>query len=449
MPVSRLLRAGVKLEETSKYALPCDGLDAFISHAWMSPWWLKRLTLLLQFYCKSALVVSCFSAAVLFVFDVAGFLPTVHVPTSVNFPGKINISSNFAVDVSPWSSAPIVLSLIMLFLGPELCGGQRDKSVFFDMACISQDDEELRSEGIASLAGFLDKSKELVVLWSPDNLTRTWCVFELAVYSALADNGRRKITWCPLHFYGIMVVIYLASGLAFFLFMVSLIVQVPNGKYAALSAILAALSFITAMAFHWGRMFMREKHGLLTDVAKFEVEHTKCAVASDKEFIKQSIEHWYGNESNFNDYVRGPMAATIDRALGGIEGSYRLCLMATTANLWLEFSFVAAYMRAGAPWDAIASQVLWALSKGFCMLPVWLKLALIVMDMRRHKQTTKAADMALSLLLAIVWSMTLYCTSLLGTVARDSGLVMSLAWFAFFTFLSYIVFAVFSPSHNA
>ena len=53
---------------------------------------------------------------------------------------------------------------------------------FLDKACISQESTETMTEGISNLHVFLQRSKRLVILWSPDYFTRLWCTWEVAVY---------------------------------------------------------------------------------------------------------------------------------------------------------------------------------------------------------------------------------------------------------------------------
>ena len=54
----------------------------------------------------------------------------------------------------------------------------RQKLVFLDKVCVPQDQEELKKASIHGLSAFLDRSEELLVLWSSKYLTRLWCTFE-------------------------------------------------------------------------------------------------------------------------------------------------------------------------------------------------------------------------------------------------------------------------------
>ncbi len=47
--------------------------------------------------------------------------------------------------------------------------------VFMDKLCISQANMNLKAKGIQGLGAFLDCSKTLTILWSPQCFTRLWC----------------------------------------------------------------------------------------------------------------------------------------------------------------------------------------------------------------------------------------------------------------------------------
>jgi len=380
---------------------------------------------------------------VCFVLDVAGLLPTVLVTASADV---LVLSFPFDVQMSGWSPVPVLASVLALVLGPMLPAGRWDRSVFFDMACISQSDPRLKSEGIASLAGFLDKSKELIVLWSPHSLSRLWCVFEMAVYSALEGDDRR-ITFCPLFIFGICFAGYVFLGLSFFIF--SMYYTLPtlpleSGKEVGLLAMMAGASSMVALLVHWGRSFMREKHRFLQELAHFDVENAQCREAADEQFIKQSIEHWYGSTASFNEFVRGPMAQKIDRAMQGLEGTYRTCVMMTAPQHTFALQWMASILRVGSnvPFAVIMSQLLWGCSNSFLILPVHLKMSFLAMERCQQALESRAADVALSTALSISLVLSYYSMCLFGAHVRDASFALVVAWVGVWTLLAYSVFSV-------
>ena len=62
--------------------------------------------------------------------------------------------------------------------------------VFLDRICISQNDNELKTQAIFSLAGLLKSSDSMLILWDPTWTERLWCLFELAAF--LKSNPDRK-----------------------------------------------------------------------------------------------------------------------------------------------------------------------------------------------------------------------------------------------------------------
>ena len=65
----------------------------------------------------------------------------------------------------------LISALAGLFASPYIAWG-KSSCGFLDFLCIHQTDEILMQQGINNLAGFLEASKELRVMWSPPLLSR-------------------------------------------------------------------------------------------------------------------------------------------------------------------------------------------------------------------------------------------------------------------------------------
>ena len=190
---------------------------------------------------------------------------------------------------------PGLVSLLVLFSGPlPTIGALKDPMVFLDRLCINQADTDMRREEIASLAAFLDKSDELVVLFDPGMMQRMWCVFELGIFMGLGD---RPIHWCPAFLYSSLLILFLvATAIAIFRNM-----QLAFGwdfgffgisdwspeTYVFFLPNLVALF----MAVHFCRESERKKEEAALMLARFDVNLAEFREDSDREYIMRSIRH--------------------------------------------------------------------------------------------------------------------------------------------------------------
>ena len=55
-------------------------------------------------------------------------------------------------------------------------------ALWFDKACVHQTETCLNQAGIALFPYYLEKAKELWILFTPEYLTRVWCIYELATW---------------------------------------------------------------------------------------------------------------------------------------------------------------------------------------------------------------------------------------------------------------------------
>ncbi|CAE8715434.1 unnamed protein product [Polarella glacialis] len=69
----------------------------------------------------------------------------------------------------------VTYCIILFFWQRILSLRGRSAMVFLDKLCIDQQNEERKERGILSLAGFLEISDRLVILWSPSYFERLWC----------------------------------------------------------------------------------------------------------------------------------------------------------------------------------------------------------------------------------------------------------------------------------
>lgn len=155
----------------------------FISHDWQSSRWLKFLTLLWIFNLRSATITSLVVAVVWGSLMGLGLVPpaiwTLFIPWFVFF--------------------------FVLCFWQRLRGLIRSPVVvFMDKLCISQDNLELKAKGIQGLGAFLDCSKTLTILWSPQYFTRLWCCSdECRDFFFESESERSVFPFCPFGSFGL------------------------------------------------------------------------------------------------------------------------------------------------------------------------------------------------------------------------------------------------------
>lgn len=146
-----------------------EKIDSFLSHDWGTGNFGKYIALLLIFNAVPSALVAVMVTII-----------TCWLLSIESLPGG-------------WPTATILIYasfLVTLFFKQDfqrlLCC--RPQKVFLDKLCISQQDEQLKKQGIQGLGGFLNKSNELIILWSPKTFSRLWCTFELACFVRKSDK---------------------------------------------------------------------------------------------------------------------------------------------------------------------------------------------------------------------------------------------------------------------
>ncbi|CAK0895169.1 unnamed protein product, partial [Prorocentrum cordatum] len=114
----------------------------------------------------------------------------------------------------PCMAAGLCTSVVVMFAWPSR------QRVFLDRACIPQDDETAKRNGILSLGYYLRMSRTVLVLWDNTYFRRLWCVFEFAACTHLqsdreqaSDNALQVL---PSIYGGILAILFV--GLTVFNF---------------------------------------------------------------------------------------------------------------------------------------------------------------------------------------------------------------------------------------
>ncbi|CAE6914949.1 unnamed protein product [Symbiodinium sp. CCMP2592] len=300
-----------------------DSYDEFLSHDWGTPRLLKLVSMLI-IYNSGAAAGFCLLASVLCgVLQAHGVLP-------VDWWTLLLLHASFWIVLLFWQR------LRGIFLKPA--------TIFLDRLCIAQHDEELKQKGILGLAGFLDRSHQLTILWSHRYFSRIWCTYEVATFLRDAKNQK------PI------LVMPVKMALTLFLFAVSEhvimywyvhassvmardVADIDLGNLWALFVSFAPVLALTVpVVFYIGLGLMQELQELPQQLANFSVQRAQCfccsnnhkhpqtgeAIPCDRELIFGMLKRWYGNPQGeadehlhlFDRQVKEALAPTVMRSLG-------------------------------------------------------------------------------------------------------------------------------------
>ncbi|CAJ1405677.1 unnamed protein product [Effrenium voratum] len=188
---------------------PVKKYDLFLSHTWQSSGTQKYLALLLQFACPLVFGAWAVAAALAFGLGVMDMLPS-------PFQAKYLFANSGVSEPVPlgcWILLSNLVSLCTFFAWPYL-PQPTSKRCFLDAVSINQVDQQLMQRGVYGIGGFLSISQELRILWTPQYLSRLWCVFEIAMYRKANPSG--KITLAPVYVEVVALCLWLTMVLLMF-----------------------------------------------------------------------------------------------------------------------------------------------------------------------------------------------------------------------------------------
>jgi len=287
-----------------------DELDDFLSHDWATGRWSKYLTLCLHYNGVAASWMSALSVLI------CGILVHLWELNEEELQGPCTHewvaggdSVTFHVGYAPWFTAfggIVFIVVFTLWQHIRRLLGRKPRFVFVDKYCIHQTDEVLKMEGVLSLAGFLQKTNRLVILWSARYFTRLWCAYEVAGWVYLDRDVRETVDLLPVE---------VAAGVFFMTISTCVVVAIGDfwcqGNYTESDGIVSRVSFALVYAasafwivrlYHWMEILPEQ-------LDNFSIEDSQCAcctmghvhpdkpgkkIPCDRDLVVATLMHWEG-----------------------------------------------------------------------------------------------------------------------------------------------------------
>jgi hypothetical protein len=348
-------------ESTFELSRPETRIDMFVSHSWMGVGWLKIVAVAYHVNVRRAVLLFLLAFGLTLAPDLAGF----------EFPiPSLNDEAKFAKGASvlpgprlQWVCLlPCVTFVLALLYGQELRFGV---SLFLDKCCIHQTDERKKLAGIKQLGAFLNVSDSLVVLWQPEYLTRLWCVYELAAFVHIEGGSCRHVVFCPPRRAAFVVCTFLfhtvATSLVQLMFPLTLwhswhvervaefIPEAVQPLYHSAWLFLAMLGLYGPVSpFLWSfcKRHMRDREKLLQQLSSFSFSDAQCREESDRAYVQEQVERWFGSITLFEKYVRETLVQHVEthlKAQGPLTYSMLLvgtlphvCVLHVIVTMWVD-----------------------------------------------------------------------------------------------------------------
>ncbi|CAK8991250.1 unnamed protein product [Durusdinium trenchii] len=270
--------------------------DEFLSHDWQTSRWYKLASMLIVYNSKAAFVATLFVSLLVGILLAMKLLP-------MELWIQLSVSAVFWIFLCFWQRIK------------RLCG-LRTAMVFLDKLCIAQHDEELKQKGIFGLAGFLDQSQQLTILWSHRYFSRLWCTYEVGTF--LRDPKRtRPILVMPVKLAVLLMVFSSVEHLIIqgYYFNVEINQQYSNNLNELVEFWFYFIPFVLPsmpLLYYIGLTMFADLKALPEQLRQFRVQDAKCFCCShnhrhpdtqevipcDRELMFQMLKKWFGQQTD-------------------------------------------------------------------------------------------------------------------------------------------------------
>ena len=278
-------------------------------------------------------------------------------------------------------------------------------AVFLDRICISEM-QDMKTEAICSLAGILDKSESMLVLWDASFAERLWCVFEIAAFLKSKEKRDRPLLICPTLTGPVSFAAYVMATFEFIPMLV-LPIRYPSQTTfpsAWRTAFYGTTVFAGAYTMcHVMRGFYRSIEVMQRQLLSLQIEQLKCSCCStgrcrnrstvcDKVIISECIAIWFGSTEDFVEYIRTTVVDVITAQLEHNAFSFAWGVAIVCPALWAIFDLMQYTFRVPHPnWYLMTAYLYLALTM-ILIAPVFVSWMKYLAYHLRHESRSRCGE---------------------------------------------------------
>ena len=242
-------------------------------------------------------------------------------------------------------------------------------ALWFDKACVHQTEPCLNQAGIALFPYYLEKASELWILFTPEYLTRVWCIYELATWLKTKPDApvfivpllrsarlyRSVLRWWP------WVALVLVSNFGSAAIGVALVHQRPSADIRSAFNVAEDIR-----RFMWGVIFIvviviaatfvgayflivwplrKERLLIAEQLKRFDVENCEAFLEKDKDYVLGLVAEWFGEAGDAENDQRAAALERFNKLVQDkVARRLRRSLLMSEAQLAVLFLLVTLYV---------------------------------------------------------------------------------------------------------
>lgn len=293
----------------------------------------------------------------------------------------------------PFSLWPMVMASVIYFV--VLCFWPSRALVFLDKVCTHQTDPDMKQRGIDGLGGFLNHSKQMLLLWDETYFQRLWCTFEVAAFTHIHGETASIQVEPIVRGYLVALGVFLPfwNHLAQYFF---LVVTSHGDDFKLAAYVLLGIIYVLfgTVVIHMSRDFARNHRAMQQQIESFTCAQAKCFCCSVEHIMPDTgaeIEH----------IVKERLHDKIDRHLGPCLITFTDAMYITIVQFWFHCSV---YCGTCFDWDSLESRSYISFAACCGLLPLCWTMIFWCSLIARERCARRYCDYGVSLGLLPLWA---------------------------------------------
>ena len=305
-----------------------------------------------------------------------------------------------------WSGLLVTICVI-IFWRPQ-------SYVFLDRICISQNDNELKTQAIFSLAGLLKSSDSMLILWDPTWTERLWCLFELAAFLKSNPDRKKQLIIRPILLGPVSAAVFVTVAAAMIPIIMVPVDSNPTTVFLPVAGALLGGLVVAYAAVSTLRNYFRDLDTMKYQLSSISFNSTKSSCCDrqhvsdsgdvlicDRKVVQKCVDIWFGSQSIFENTVRSEVMNILMRDLSERVFTTTWSLAVTIPIVWAFMDLAITFAHDTHLVDWYQSSTLWIFVEGLAIwllaVPSFKDFAILACRLTRSRPTSNCLEIAKNL----------------------------------------------------